>query len=401
MQLRATHVDSDDVLRPALEKAVGEAPRRGTGIETQPIGHIDTEMFESTLEFQTTARHETGGRRNDGNRIGRGHERRPVCNNRTIHAHTIGRENLVHVFDVGQTTTHDLFSECPTRCHLVRQELAGDCRKVVARQIEVDAVDRSATRLENTRPHLRIFDSERTREASVGARTITHHHLDASVNVRHQRTSHVRHGIEGFSGDSRFFSAGISKGREHRATSGPSAFGSWIQRIIVRTNEPRTLQQRFGSDTQSVETESSMKGNNDDVDLGGASDPAAIFVFDHVVNVDHVDAVVTQGLQHPGTCTHERALSRPHKQCRGHCTGDHVSPGFNAEAGQFGFLLLGRRRSVVGHEYDSPSSALQSRHRFCRALDRGVCPPNHAVQIAEDHANGLRCFANPRVTCHP
>ena len=58
-QLTAPDVHRDDVRGPRLQKTIGEATRRGAGVEGAPAGHGHIELFEGSRELLATARDES------------------------------------------------------------------------------------------------------------------------------------------------------------------------------------------------------------------------------------------------------------------------------------------------------------------------------------------------------
>ena len=265
----------------------------------------------------------------------------------------------------------------------------------------MNPVDRAVARSEDARPHLRVRNAQRHRKRTVGARPVTHHHLDAAITRRNEPPRKLSHRREGFARDVRCAAAGIGKRSKHRTATGPRSLGRWIRRVIVRADETCAFQHALGSDPQCVESKGLVERNDDDVDVGCGADATVNVVLQHVVHVDHLDPVVAHGLEHSGPRTDEGALTWFDEQRRSHRAGDDVPCCIDAEAGQLGLLFGRGRRTIVGDEDDPPAGILQARHGLGGALDCAVGAPDHPVEVTEDDTHGFRRFALPLNICHP
>ena len=105
------------------------------------------------------------------------------------------------------------------------------------------------------------------------------------------------------------------------------------------------------------------------------------------------DGLVARGQQglldaRPGTHEHSGAgrKIRGEQRCRGLRARQHVvGSGRHAHPGEPGHHRGGRVARVVGQEADAPARGPQRRDRLGRTRDRGLAPPQHAVEVAHDH----------------
>ena len=93
-ELAAPHVDRDDVLRPALEQAVGEPASGGAGVEGAGTGDVDVQPVECTGELLAATRHEPGRRAHDADRLVICHLPCRRVSRRTRDEHSSSRDRL-------------------------------------------------------------------------------------------------------------------------------------------------------------------------------------------------------------------------------------------------------------------------------------------------------------------
>jgi hypothetical protein len=73
MELAVTHIHGEDRIGPGLEEAVGEAARRGSGVEGPSASDVDAESGECGIEFLAAPAHEPGSTAEYLDGFGRGH----------------------------------------------------------------------------------------------------------------------------------------------------------------------------------------------------------------------------------------------------------------------------------------------------------------------------------------
>ena len=118
VQLPVPDVERDHVGRAALEETVGEAARRGTGVEGAQAAHVDREHRQRVVELLGAPSHEPSRRTVDEDGVGRRHLAGRLVGHRSVDEHAVLADQGLGFGAAADQLATDQFGVEPTPwCH--------------------------------------------------------------------------------------------------------------------------------------------------------------------------------------------------------------------------------------------------------------------------------------------